>query len=249
MPRTFDFEWIGTKLGEAYFGSAGDEKIKGRGGNDVLVGGGGNDRIAGNRGDDTIEAGQGNDVVRGGKGHDLIYSFSWGGEPEIAQDPDAEKVEPDEPLDDNDRFILGEGADTLVFRWLIDATDEILDKHRDETGDVDYRAVAQENGSAHAHWVEHIGHEVVRDYSPEEDMLVFEGHTVALDRIVVIDADKDGQLDDSIAYFYSEQGGAGAHQGDELGTVTFIDYIASVDDIRINTDVFYGVEDPYTAAG
>lgn len=199
---------------------------------------------------DTYEPGIGQGFVDAGAGDDVIYSFSWGGEPEIAQDSDAEKVEPNEPRMDNDSFVLGEGADTMVFRWLIDARPEILDKHRDpETGDVDYRKVAGENDNAHDHWVETMGDDIVYDYNPDEDELVFEGHTLALDRIEMLDADNDGQDDDSVAYFYSEQGGAGAHQGDELGSVTFMDYEITEGELGIQAGVFYGVEDPYTAAG
>jgi Ca2+-binding RTX toxin-like protein len=230
-------------------GGAGNDVIFGGRGRDSLEGGSGNDHIFGGRGRDVIEAGSGDDLIVAGRGRDTVLSMSWAGEPEIAQDDQAEKVEPDEPIADDDIIALGIGADTLIFRWLIDARDSILDKHRDDDGNVNYRKVAGENDNVHDHWVEGIGNDVVLDYDARKDTLVFEGHTVTLADIQRIDADDDGRRDDSVAHFYSEQGGAGAHQDDELGSVTFIDYQISAAEIDINRGVFYGVEDPYSAVG
>ncbi|MEM1360389.1 MAG: calcium-binding protein [Pseudomonadota bacterium] len=227
------------------------KNIKALAGNDDVWGNSKKNKLFGNNGNDTLEGGGGNDVLRGGKGEDNLMSFSWGGEPEIAQEVAAgvTKVEPKEPLQDNDVLIGGKGPDTFTFRWLLDAKEEILDKHRDETGDVDYRAVAGENGAPHNHWVEQIGNDVVKDYNPKVDTLIFEGHTVALESATLVDADGDGKEDDTLLVFYSEQGGAGAHQGDALGTVTFLNVELTAQDININTNVFYGVEDPFTATG
>jgi len=241
---------LGTSVDDRLVGSGAGEDLRGEAGDDVILGGAGADMVAGGEGADRIEAGLGSDMVDAGAGADQVLSLSWGGEPAIAQDAEIPKVEPDEPLDDDDDIALGAGADTLIFRWLLDATPEILDKHRDpETGDVNYRAVAGENGAVHDHWVETIGNDIVRDYDPAEDTLRFQGHTVALDRIETLDADGDGAADDSIAFFYSEQGGAGAHQGDALGSVTFIDHLIAESEIQISTRVFFGVEDPFSALG
>lgn len=232
-------------------GGSGNDMLRGGRGEDRLEGGDGRDKLWGGRQSDFLEGGAGNDVMRGGRGNDELLSISWGGEPEIAQQVAAgvRKVEPNEPLRDNDVMVGGRGADVFSFRWLIDAKDEILDKHRDANGNVDYRAVAGENGAPHDHWVEHIGHDVVRDFDARRDELVFEGHTVRLESATMIDADRDGREDDTLLTFYSEQGGAGAHQGDALGTVTLIDAEIAADDVAINRNVFYGVEDPYSAVG
>jgi Ca2+-binding RTX toxin-like protein len=236
--------------GDSVDGGAGDDDLRGGAGADSIAGGAGRDMIRGGQGDDWIESGRGDDEVRAGAGADTILSLSWGGEPEIAQDPGAEKVEPGEPLTDDDLILPGRGADTLIFRWLLDAREEILDKHRDpETGDVDYRAVAGENGAAHDHWVEYGGDKVVKGYDPDEDTLVFEGHTLRLRSAELVDADGDRRADDTVLTFYSEQGGAGAHQGDHLGTVTFLNAEIAAEDVTTNAGVFYGVEDPFSAGG
>ncbi|WP_308917205.1 hypothetical protein [Jannaschia sp. LMIT008] len=241
----------GTEANDAFVGGEGKDVIQGRGGDDDLAGGGGDDVLIGGIGADALEGGLGNDAMEGGDGDDTLLSISWGGEPEIAQkvEEGVGKVEPDEPLSDDDVLTGGDGADTFTFRWLLDAKEEILDKHRDEDGNVDYRAVAGENDDVHDHWVETIGDDVVTDYDPEVDTLVFEGHTVTLQSAEMIDADGDGLIDDTLLTFYSEQGGAGAHQGDALGTVTLLDAVVTDDDITIDKGVFYGVETPYDALG
>jgi Ca2+-binding RTX toxin-like protein len=245
MARKFNKIW-GDNTDEVIYGTEGRDLIRGLWGDDEIHGGDGDDNIQGGRGNDIIESGLGNDIVNGGAGDDLIYAFSWGGEPEIAQDPNAEKVEPGEPIEDDDIMSGGEGADTFHFRWLIDARDEILDAHRDESGDVDYQAVAGENGAAHDHWVETMGDKTITDFNPDEDTLVFEGHTVNLDETIHEDVNGDG-VTDTVFSFISIQNGGGAHDGDHLGTLTILNHVVELDNNDINRGVFYGVEDPYSA--
>ena len=241
-------EIVGSDDADVIAAGNGKQKVLGLGGDDMLFGGNGKDMLFGGADNDTLEGGGSNDIMNGDDGDDTLLSISWGGEPDIAQavEDGVEKVEPDEPLDDDDILTGGEGADTFTFRWLLDAKDEILDKHRDADGVVNYRAVAGENDAVHDHWVETIGNDTITDFNPEEDTLVFEGHTVALESATLIDADGDGDLDDTLLVFYSEQGGAGAHQGDALGTVTILNAAVTADDIAINAGVFYGVESPYS---
>lgn len=228
-------------------GGRGDDDMDGGAGNDTMKGGNGDDTINGGDDDDMIESGLGNDEVNGGDGNDHILSISWGGEPVPAQDPCAQ-VEDDEPLDDDDVITGGEGADTFTFRWLIDAKDEILDKHRDENGNVDYQQVAGENGATHDHWVEDGGDKTITDFNPDEDELVFEGHTVNLVGTIHEDFDGDGTVDTRFV-FRSIQNGGGAHDGDALGTVTILGHVVTLSNDDINRNVFYGVEDPYSADG
>lgn len=240
---------------DALYGGNGDDILQGDDGNDRLFGGKGNDELwggdgrdvlRGGNGDDTLEGGAGNDMLVGGKGSDTLYAFSWGGEPVPDQSSPEDQYNDGEPVSDKDILVGGKDEDTFVFRWLIDATKDILDKHRDpETGDIDYsgNGVAGENGATHDHWVESIGKKIVRDYNPDEDTLVFEGHTLALDKIRI----KNG---DSYLNFVSDQGAnGGAHDGDKLGVVVVKNVVLTEDDIEVDAGVFYGVEDPWSAGG
>lgn len=258
----------GTVNADSFFGGAGNDVLKGQGGDDLLsggagrdklVGGSGNDHLYGGEGNDRLFGGSGNDVLEGGAGKDMLYggagddlllAFSWAGEPVPAQDANG-SVNAGEPVADTDYLSGGSGADTFEFRWLIDAKDEILDKHRDANGDVDYsmNGVAGENDNVHDHWVESIGIKHVTDYNPDEDTLVFAGHTVQLGEIEYADMDQDGDID-TILHFVSNQGGnGGAHDGDEVGRVIIHDHQLTADDITVDAGVFYGVEDPYSALG
>jgi hypothetical protein len=247
MPRHFNLLFDDND-GHILIGTDYADLIRGRGGDDVIKGGLGNDNIHGGAGNDTIESGAGNDNVQGGRGNDTILAFSWGGEPEIAQETEDDKVEADEPIEDNDIIAGGQGEDTYVFRWLIDAKAEILDDHRDEDGNVDYQAVANENNNAHDHWVESMGDKTLTDFDPDEDTLIFEGHTVNLASTVHEDVNGDGTID-TVFSFVSVQNGGGAHDGDHLGTVTILDHVVVLNNDDINRNVFYGVEDPYSIDG
>jgi hypothetical protein len=229
-------------------GGNGDDYLNGGNGADILGGGAGNDHLKGGAGDDRLEGGAGNDHLNGGGGDDWLLGFSWGGEPVPAQDADA-LVNTGEPLEDTDTMRGGDGADKFEFRWLIDAKDEIIAKHTDENGDIDYsmNGVAGENDNTHDHWVETIGTKIVKDYDAGEgDTLVFKGHTVNLDTVTHADYDGDGSTD-TILTFVSNQGGAGAHDGDQVGTVVILDNV--IDSVDVDAGVFYGVEEPWSAAG
>ncbi|MBN9671439.1 calcium-binding protein [Roseibium aggregatum] len=229
-------------------GGSGDDTLHGNGDDDTLSGGDGTDYLYGDSGDDVLEGGAGTDHLYGGDGNDHLLAMSWAGEPVPAQDADAQ-VNSGEPLADDDVLQGGNGADTFEFRWLIDARDEILDKHRDADGNVDYsmNGVAGENDNVHDHWVESIGVKTVADFNPDEDTLVFAGHTVQLDEITYEDIDGDSKLD-SVLTFVSNQGGnGGAHDGDYVGTVIVLDNL--IETASVDAGVFYGVEDPYSIIG
>ncbi len=229
-------------------GGTGNDTLRGRRDDDVLWGGEGNDLLRGGSGNDTLEGGAGNDTLRGGSGNDTLYAFSWGGEPDAAQDASV-RVNAHEPLEDTDVLIGGRGADTFVFRWLLDAKDEIVAKHTDENGDIDYsgNGIAGENGNAHDHWVETIGVKIVKDFDSAEDQLVFEGHTVQVASIEMVDFDGRGQLDTRINFVSNQGGNGGAHDGDDVGTVVFLN--CEIADVTVDAGVYYGVEEPFSATG
>jgi Ca2+-binding RTX toxin-like protein len=230
-------------------GGAGDDLLRGGGGDDILYGGDGADTLRGGKGDDKLEGGAGNDVLIGGGGNDWLLGFSWGGEPVPAQDADA-LVNAGEPLEDTDTMRGGKGADTFEFRWLIDAKDEIIAKHTDENGDIDYsmNGVAGENDNVHDHWVEHIGVKIVEDYREGQgDTLVFAGHTVNLDTVTHTDWNEDGKTDTVLTFVSNQGGNGGAHDGDEVGTVVILNNV--IDSVDVDAGVFYGIEEPWSAAG
>ncbi|MGX9351106.1 calcium-binding protein [Shimia sp. W99] len=232
-------------------GGNGADVLHGNGGQDLLFGGTGDDKLYGDSGNDTLEGGAGNDKLFGGDGDDFLYGFSWGGEPVPAQDATA-RVNADEPLDDVDYLQGGNGADTFEFRWLIDAKDEIIAKHTDANGDIDYsmNGVAGENDNAHDHWVETIGTKVVTDFDAAEgDTFVFKGHTVQLDSVDYEDFDGNGTID-TVLHFVSNQGGnGGAHDGDAVGSVVILNEQIDVADIEVDAGVFFGVEEPFSVLG
>jgi hypothetical protein len=93
-----------------------------------------------------------------------------------------------------------------------------------------------------------MGHKTIVDFNPEDDSLVFEGHTVNLAKTLHADVNGDGTID-TVFSFVSIQNGGGAHDGDELGTVTILNHVVELDNNDINRGVFYGVETPYDILG
>ena len=224
-------------------GGDGDDTITGDAGNDKLWGDGGNDSISGGEGDDMIWDRMGEDVLDGGEGNDILISRSDAGEPDIAQETDESKIYPDQPfLDADDTLIGGLGADTFRFELLLDAKDEIVEKHADPiTGKVNWRKVAHENDNVHDHWVNGIGNDTILDFNKSEgDQIRIAGHTVQVDDIEYLDLNADG-IDESIIHLISDQGGnGGAHDQDKLGTITVYGDLVEASDLTVNAGVFYG---------
>lgn len=224
-------------------GGDGDDTITGDAGNDKLWGDGGNDSISGGEGDDMIWDRMGEDVLDGGEGNDILISRSDAGEPDIAQETDESKVYPDQPfLDADDTLIGGLGADTFRFELLLDAKDEIVEKHADPiTGKVNWRKVAHKNDNVHDHWVNGIGNDTILDFNKSEgDQIRIAGHTVQVDDIEYLDLNADG-IDESIIHLISDQGGnGGAHDQDKLGTITVYGDLVEASDLTANAGVFYG---------
>lgn len=197
---------------------------------------------------ETIVGGAGSEVLTGSDKADTIIANSDAGEPEIAQNANAQQVYPNQPYpNSNDTLTGGAGIDTFRFELAINAKDNIARKHADSiTGVVDWQAVAGENNNVHDHWVDSIGNDVITDFNPNEgDRIEIYGHTVQA-QIKHIDTDLDQLLDSSVIELYSNQGGAGAHDGDFLGDITVQDSLLQSNDITVNKNVFYGAYEAVT---
>ncbi|NNE52880.1 MAG: calcium-binding protein [Sulfitobacter sp.] len=193
---------------------------------------------------DRISLGEGSQTVDAGGGNDVIYSYSDGGEPDPAQTDGADgRVNDLVAASQSDDMIAGgQGSDLFAFRLLLNAKQEILDKHTREDGSVNWRKVAGENDNVHDHWVEGIGNDVILDFSNQDrDKIEIRGHTV---EIAAIEYGEDAGGDFSLILLRSQQGdGGGAHDEDPLGTIKVYGDKVTEDDISLRADVFYGVDE------
>jgi Ca2+-binding RTX toxin-like protein len=202
------------------------------------------DYMYGDRGNDDLRGRWGIDILVGGLGHDFLTSRSDAGEPQIAQDRSLPKFNAAEALAaSGDSLMGGLGADTFLFRLDLNARPEIIAKHTDMAGIIDWEGVAGENGAPHLHWVEGIGTDTIRDfYRNEGDKIAIEGHTASA-TIEYADSDKDGRNDLSIIRLKSDQGGAGSHDGDLLGVIKVYGDLVTMDDLMVNAAVHHGYQD------
>ncbi|MEO0773205.1 MAG: calcium-binding protein, partial [Pseudomonadota bacterium] len=192
---------------------------------------------------DIVEIGEGAQSVEAGGGNDRIVSYSDDGEPDPAQTAGAEgRV--DAPVPDgqaDDVLKGGQGKDVFAFRLLLDAKDEILEKHTRDDGTVNWRKVAGENDNVHDHWVAGIGNDVILDFSNQDgDKIDIRGHTV---EIASLTYGKDNGGDYSLITLRSQQGaGGGAHDEDPLGTIKVYGDRVQKSDIMVKSKVFYGID-------
>ncbi len=193
---------------------------------------------------DRVHIGEGAQTVDAGGGNDWIYSYSDDGEPDPAQTNGAEgRVNPAVPDGAADDVVMGgQGKDVFAYRLLLNAKEEILEKHTRDDGSVNWRRVAGENDNVHDHWVEGIGNDTILDFSNQDgDRIDIRGHTV---EIAAITYGEDDGGDYSLISLRSQQGaGGGAHDEDELGTIKVYGDKVTADDITLKAKVFYGVDD------
>ncbi|MCY4333875.1 MAG: hypothetical protein OXC60_04280 [Litoreibacter sp.] len=240
-------------------GNGADDVIEGLGGDDELHGGYGDDILRGGEGDDVLDGGRGSDVIDGGAGNDTLISTSDAGEQKIGQvaidivtrgDPDGE-VDPalqklaayaDQPLHGDDVLIGGEGADTFLIKPQLNGKKDIIEKHVQADGSINWAGVAGENNEQHDHWVDSFGIDIIADYDASEDSIGVIGHTA---NVYVEHADVMGDeaLESIISVVSNQHGGGGAHAMDLIGQVIVHGDLVEKEDIQTDAGVTYGIVD------
>jgi len=245
----------GTTSGNVLFAGRGADEVAGKAGNDMLDGGSGNDDIWGGSGNDRLSGGNGNDMLTGGfgadhldggRGNDTLLSRSDAGEMVAAQDGTTQ-IFADETAAFtavNDVLTGGRGADTFRFEGLVNAKDEIVAKHVNADGTIDWHGVTGENNNVHDHWVDGFGNDVITDFNRREgDKIEISAHTAEVKSIEHLDSNGDGRADYSVITVISQQGASGAHDEDLLGTITVHGNLVRASDITVDATSVYGAYD------
>ncbi len=244
----------GSTGGNALFGGRGDDDVSGMAGNDTLSGGSGTDKLWGGSGNDNLSGGTGTDILvggfgadrmDGGAGNDVLLSRSDAGEMVAAQDGTtqifAEETAAFKAV--NDTLIGGGGGDTFRFEGNVNAKDEIVAKHVNDDGTIDWVGVTGENNATHDHWVDGFGNDVIRDFNRAQgDKIEISAHTAEVQSIQYKDSNGDGKNDYSVITVISQQGDAGAHDEDLLGTITVYGNLVKQSDITVTQTVYGAYE-------
>jgi Ca2+-binding RTX toxin-like protein len=242
----------GTQVSNTLFAGRGDDEVAGKAGNDMLDGGSGNDDIWGGSGNDRLSGGAGNDLLvggfgadrmDGGNGNDVLLSRSDAGEQVAAQDGHTQifAAETAAFTAVNDVLTGGRGADTFRFEGLVKAKDEIVAKHVNADGTIDWAGVTGENNNVHDHWVDAFGNDVIRDFNRQQgDKIEISAHTAEVKSIEHLDSNGDGKADYSVITVISQQGNAGAHDEDLLGTITVYGNLVKASDVHVDAMSVYG---------
>src|SRR5215468_160629 len=242
----------GTDSGNMLFAGRGPDSVAGMAGNDMLSGGDGNDKVWGGSGNDTLDGGAGNDLLvggfgadrmTGGNGNDVLLSRSDAGEMVAAQDGTTQ-IFADETAAFkavNDVLTGGRGADTFRFEGLVNAKDEIVAKHVNADGTIDWHGVTGENDNVHDHWVDGFGNDVITDFNRAQgDKIEIAAHTAEVKSIEHLDSNGDGKADYSRITVISQQGASGAHDEDLLGTIKVYGNLVKASDITVDAASVYG---------
>jgi Ca2+-binding RTX toxin-like protein len=243
----------GTSGSNILFAGGGDDAVAGKAGGDMLDGGRGNDKIWGGSGNDQLDGGSGNDLLvggfgadrmNGGDGNDVLLSRSDAGEMVAAQDGKTQ-IFADETAafahKTNDILTGGRGADTFRFEGLVNAKDEIVAKHVDADGTIDWHGVTGENNNVHDHWVDGFGNDTITDFNRKQgDKIEISAHTAEVKSIQHLDSNGDGRADYSLITVISQQGNAGAHDEDLLGTIKVYGNLVRASDITVDNMSVYG---------
>jgi len=245
----------GNESGNMLFAGRGDDDVAGKAGNDTLSGGGGNDKIWGGSGNDTLHGDTGNDLLvggfgadrmNGGVGNDVLLSRSDAGEPVAAQDGKTQIFSNETAVlkAASDVLTGGKGADTFRFEGVVNAKDDIVAKHFNADGTIDWHGVTGENTNVHDHWVDGFGNDVITDFNRKQgDKIEIAGHTAEVKSIEHLDSNGDGKADYSRITVISQQGASGAHDEDLLGTITVYGNLVRASDVKVDNASVYGAYD------
>jgi Ca2+-binding RTX toxin-like protein len=230
---------------DALSGMAGSDTLNGGTGADKLWGGSGNDSLSGGSGADLLVGGFGADRMDGGAGNDVLLSRSDAGEMVAAQDGKTQIFAAETAAFKavNDTLTGGAGGDTFRFEGNVNAKDEIVAKHVNDDGTIDWVGVTGENGAVHDHWVDGFGNDVIRDFNRAQgDKIEISAHTAEVKSIEYKDSNGDGKNDYSVITVISQQGNAGAHDEDLLGTITVYGNLVKQSDIAVTQTVYGAYE-------
>ena len=173
-----------------------------------------------------------------GAGNDILLSRSDAGEMVAAQDGKTQIFASETAafVRANDVLTGGSGADTFRFEGLVNAKDEIVAKHVNADGTIDWQGVTGENTNVHDHWVDGFGNDVITDFNRKQgDKIEISAHTAEVKSIQHLDSNGDGKADYSLITVISQQGAAGAHDEDLLGTITVYGNLVKASDISMST--------------
>ena len=244
----------GTTSSNVLFGGAKEDTLAGMAGNDTLNGGSGADKLWGGSGNDSLSGGTGNDLLvggfgadrmDGGNGNDVLLSRSDAGEMVAAQDGKTIIFGAESAAFKavNDTLTGGAGGDTFRFEGMVNAKEEIVAKHVNADGTIDWVGVTGENNATHDHWVDGFGNDVIRDFNRAQgDKIEISAHTAEVQSIVHKDSNGDGKNDYSVITVISQQGNAGAHDEDLLGTITVYGNLVKQSDIAVTQTVYGAYE-------
>ena len=196
-----------------------------------------------------LDGGHGSDTLIGSDHNDLLVSRADGREPKIAQewdasddplnelDPISNTYYPGQPIEGDDTLTGGGGADLFYFQTLINAKERIILEHVRSDGTINWSGVAGENDNVHDHWVERLGDELITDFDRDEgDHILIEGHTTEAYNIEYIDSDGDNNVDSTVIHVWSNQANGGAHDEDNLGTITVANALLTGADYTFNRE-------------
>jgi hypothetical protein len=100
-----------------------------------------------------------------------------------------------------------------------------------------------ENTNVHDHWVDGLGKDVIRDFNRAQgDKIEISGHTAEVKSIEYKDSNGDGRNHYSVITVISQQGNAGAHDEDLLGTITVYGNLVKQSDLNVTRTVYGACE-------